>query len=65
MKTISCKDIGMDDCSWKGEAATMDELVQQVKDHHKKNHKDYWEETMKEMSDEEIKNSIEPNVKEE
>ncbi|MDP2910079.1 MAG: DUF1059 domain-containing protein [bacterium] len=65
MKTISCKDMRMDDCSWRGEAATIEELVKQAKEHHKKAHKEYWNETMSDMSDEEIKDMIEPNVKEE
>jgi len=68
MKTIQCKDMGledMEDCQWKGEADTIEELVQQVKEHHKEAHPDYWESTLNKMDDDEIKDMIEPHVKEE
>ncbi|OGZ27455.1 MAG: hypothetical protein A2365_03215 [Candidatus Nealsonbacteria bacterium RIFOXYB1_FULL_40_15] len=65
MKKISCKHMGMEDCSWKGEAESEDELVQKLKEHHKEAHPDYWKDVMSKMTDEEIKEMIEPNIKEE
>lgn len=43
----------------------MDELVDKSKEHAQKFHKEYWNETMSKMSDEEIKKSTEPFVKNE
>lgn len=63
MKTISCKDMGVD-CPWVGRAKTIDELVRQSKDHAKKHHREYWEKTMKNMSDDEIREEVEKFAKE-
>ncbi len=63
MKTISCKDMGVD-CPWVAEAETVDELVMQAKTHAQELHKEYWNETMSKMSDEEIKKDVESVVKE-
>ena len=64
MKTIDCKDMGMD-CPWVGKAETMDELVMKAKEHAMADHKEMWNDKMSKMSDEEIKAMIEPHVKDE
>ncbi len=63
MKTLACKDMGMD-CPWVGHAETVDELVVQSKTHAQESHKEYWDETMSKMNDEEIKKNMEQYVKE-
>lgn len=64
MKSISCRDMGMD-CPWVGKGETLEDLAKQVKDHHMAEHPEYYEDTMKNMSDDEIMDMIEPYVKEE
>lgn len=63
MKTIACKDMGMKNCPWKGEGETTDELVEEVKNHLETDHKDYWDENK--MSEDELKEKVESNEKEE
>lgn len=53
------------DCPWVGKAETEDELVKMSKEHAMKDHKAYWDETMSKMSDEEVKESMKPYIKEE
>jgi predicted small metal-binding protein len=64
MKTIACKDMGID-CPWVGKAETMEELVKKVKEHAMQDHKEYWDSTMSKMSDGEIKEMAEKYVKDE
>ena len=64
MKTLYCKDMGMDNCDWVGKAETMDELVAMVKEHLMESHPKKWEQ-MGDMSDEAIKKMIEHHVKDE
>lgn len=64
MKTLACKDMGMD-CPWVGKAETADELVKMAKEHAMADHKEYWDNTMSKMSDEDIKATMEPMMKDE
>jgi predicted small metal-binding protein len=64
MKTISCKDMGID-CPWVGKGKDMDELVMKAKEHAMQDHKEYWDETMSKMSDDEMKEMMKPHVKDE
>jgi len=64
MKTLTCKDIGMD-CPWVGRAETIDELVKIFKEHLMEAHKEKWDKEMKNMSDKEIQKMIKPHVRDE
>jgi predicted small metal-binding protein len=64
MKTLACKDMGVD-CPWVGKAETVDELMMKAKEHAMTAHKEYWDSTMSKMSDEEMKQLMEPLMKEE
>lgn len=63
MMTVACKDMGID-CPWVGHGNSIDELVAESKEHARKYHKAYWDETMSKMSDEELKKETKPYVKE-
>jgi predicted small metal-binding protein len=64
MKTLACKDMGVD-CDWVGKAETTEELMQMAKEHAMKDHKEYWDETMSKMSEEEMREMTEKYIKEE
>jgi predicted small metal-binding protein len=64
MKTVACKDMGVK-CPWVGKAGTIEELAMKAKDHAMTDHKEYYEEKMKNMSDKEAEEMIKPYVKEE
>jgi predicted small metal-binding protein len=64
MKTLACKDMGMD-CPWVGKAETKEELMKMAKEHAMEAHKEYWDSTMSKMSDEEMMKMMEPMMKEE
>ena len=64
MKTVSCKDMGVD-CPWVGRAETIDELVGKAKDHAKSHHQAYWNDTMSKMPEADIKAQIEKAAKDE
>lgn len=64
MKTVSRKDMGVD-CPWAGKAETIEGLAMKVKEHAMMDHKEYYEEKIKSMSDNEVEEMINPYVKEE
>jgi predicted small metal-binding protein len=64
MKILACKDMGVD-CPWVGKAETTEELLMMAKEHAMKDHKEYWDNTMSKMSDEEMRAMAEKFIKEE
>lgn len=64
MKTIACKDMGID-CPWVGKAMTDKELMEKAKQHAMEDHKDYWNKTMSKMSEDEVMKTMKPYIKEE
>lgn len=57
MRTITCKNMGVD-CPWEGEANTLEELIDKVKEHAKKDHPDMWKDKLSKMSEEELHHMI-------
>ena len=63
MKTVVCKDIGVD-CNNVISADTEKELIQKAKLHIQHTHEKYWEKKMKNISNEEMLDEIKPHIRE-
>lgn len=63
MKTIADRDLGID-CPFVAKANTAEEAIKQSKDHIKKDHKDFWRDNWKDMTDMEISDIISAKMKE-
>ncbi len=64
MKTLACMDMGVD-CKYVAKAPTQEEVMQKSMDHVQKVHPDKLAEMMKTMSEDEMKEQMMQNIKEE